>query len=159
MTEAIETAAPKIISRFADPDATETDYLPGPCRCPGQPHERDSATWRTELGSGEVNSIRTVGWQSTGMQYYDWEAANDAAIAKAVLSWSFIDAEGEPIPITRRMASLLDEPTRLWLLRRINGGSEVKPEQNGRLPKASGRRSRGSSPANASRTPTATSPS
>ncbi|MHB8459109.1 MAG: hypothetical protein ACYDAK_05345 [Candidatus Limnocylindrales bacterium] len=153
-----ELAAPAILSRFADPTAVRTVTLPGGCRCPGTPHDADTATIRTELGSGEMNRGRTFGWQSSGMTYYDWEAANDWFIAYATTGWNLerADAKGhnEPVPITRQMATLLDEETRQFLMIEINGGPEKPTPQSDAPPNGSGRSSRGSSPASASRTRT-----
>jgi hypothetical protein len=136
----------ELLSRFADPDATEEVDL-GVCRCPGAPHERDSAQIRTDIGDGEAKSVRVAGWQSTGMEYYDFEVANDAAIAKFTLSWTLCEKDGEPVAITRRTVSLLDEATRIVLLMAINKPFEER--HGGALPNASGARSRSSSPASA----------
>lgn len=137
----------ELLGRFADPDATiEVDL--GPCRCPGTPHGTDSAQVRADIGDGEAKSVRVAGWQSTGMEYYDFEVANDACAAKFTVSWTLCDVDGEPVPITRRMVSLLDEPTRLALLVAINKAFEGR--HGGALPNASGARSPGLSPASAS---------
>ena len=138
-----------IVGRFADPTLTEPVDL-GPCRCPGTPHERDEATRRAEIGDGEAKAAFTAGWQSTGMEYMDWEAANDFLIARFVTSWNLVDAVGEPIPITRQRASLLDEATRLTLLGALNSSKRAGAP----LPNGSGARSRASSRASASRTRT-----
>ena len=137
----------ELLGRFADPDATIGVDL-GSCRCPGTPHGQDSAQVRAEIGDGEAKSVRVTGWQSTSMEYYDFEVANDAAVAKFTVSWTLCDADGDPVPITRRTVTLLDEPTRLELLTAINAAFEER--HGGALPNASGARSRGSSPANAS---------
>lgn len=155
-----------VISRVADPDATETVTLPGGCRCPGAPHvDGDTATFRTELGAGERNSVRVAGWQATGMDYYDFEAANNALIALAVTDWTLLSdvrcehiiqigskkqplhGEYEPIPITRKVAALLDEPTRIALLSAIDAAAD---RYQARLPNASGAPSADSSQESAS---------
>ena len=161
-----EVTAPVIVSRFADENAVRTVTLPGGCRCPGTPHEADTATIRTELGSGEINRARAHGWQSARMAYYDWESANDFFIELATIEWTIersgVDAKGrprnEPVPVTRRMASLLDEETRHFLLTEINGGPEEPAPRSAAPPNGSGRSSRGSSPASASRTRTTRKP-
>jgi len=140
-----------VFGRFADDKATiEVDL--GPCRCPGTPHEQDSAQVRADIGDGEAKSVRVAGWQSTGMEYYDFEVANDAAVAKFTVSWTLRGKYDELVPITRRTVTLLDEATRLALLTEINRAFEER--HGGALPNASGARSRGSSPASASRTRT-----
>lgn len=148
-----------VLGRVADPDATETLTLPGGCRCPGAPHaDGDAAIYRTQLGAGERNAIKAAGWQAADMEYYDWEAANDAAIAKAVTSWTILTAEpcwhagkphgkNEPLPISRKSAALLDEPTRVALLEAIDGAAAA---YQARLPNASGAPSADSQQASAS---------
>ncbi len=157
------TAVPDEItfSRLADPSATTTEELPGGCRCPGKPHTVDTVTYRTELGSGERNSIRVAGWAATDLEYFDYEASNDAAIAKAVVRWTLTSAEKcehagrphgkhEPVPITRQTASLLDEETRLFILTKINEAFDAFMAAS--LPNESGAPSADSSPESASPT-------
>jgi hypothetical protein len=149
MTEAKSEAAEPIIGRFADPTATATVDL-GPCRCRHTPHERDSAQRRTSIGDGEAKAVWAAGWQSTNLEYMDWEAANDAAIARFITSWTLLDEKGDPVPITRQTASLLDEPTRQALLVGLNEGRFG----GAALPNGSGAPSRASSRGSASRTRT-----
>lgn len=148
-----------VIGRFADEHATTTIDFPGGCRCPGTPHAVDQAVIRTELGDGEIKAVITAGLQATGMEYLDWEAGNDYAIARFTLSWNLLMPgpveKGKPTvipaPITAKMASLLDEASRQVLLKAIN---EWREKQGVALPKASGEPSPASSRAKGSRTPT-----
>lgn len=145
------------IGRFADPNATTTIDFPGGCRCPGRPHVVDQAVIRTQIGDGEAKALLAVGVQAGGG--LDWEAMNDEIIARFTVSWNLLfevsDGEGrtsiEPVPITARMASLMDEDSRAALLTAFN---EWRARKGIPLPKASGGRSRGSSRANGSRTRT-----
>jgi hypothetical protein len=155
-----ETGGPvELLSRFADLDATDEVDL-GPCQCPGAPHERDSATFRTQWGDGERKSIFYAGAQirlsADGdletAPGYDPEIANNELLARGVVSWTLTDREGEPVPITRRNLSALDEPTRLALLTALQNADKLF--RSGALPNASGARSRGSPRASASRTRT-----
>lgn len=150
---------PAAIGRFADPTATATIDFPGGCRCPGTPHELDQAVIRIDLGDGEAKAVMVAGLNATGMEYLDWEAANDYAIARFTVSWNLLmefkndkgKTEIVPVPISTRMASLMDEPSRQALLTAFNDWRE---RQGVALPKASGGRSRGSSQAKGSRTRT-----
>lgn len=155
------------LGRLADPDAVATIDLPGGCRCPGAPHTIDRATYRTELGAGEVRAVKVAGWAAAEGAYYDWEAANDVTIAKAVVSWTILSGKpcqhpgkphkaGEPVPITRAIASQLDEDTRTALVEAINNAYNL---YQARLPNASGALSADSPPESASRTPRTRRPS
>lgn len=145
-----------MIRRFADPDRTDRLSL-GACACPGSPHgdpadggEGDWADIRVELGDGEERRAGVAGWQATGAEYFDWEAARDALIAIAVTRWSLLGDDGDMVPITARNASLLDGATRDAIANRID---ELSSSSRGSpLPNASGGRSPSSSRATASRT-------
>lgn len=145
---------PVPIRRFADPNATKTVPLPGPCTCPGTPHDpHDTATYRTQLGAGERQSSTTAGFGPTSR--YDWEAANSELLAVAVTSWTLQDETGDTMPITFEvMHRRLDSATRQALLDVVAEAhrDQLKAEV-GLLPKASAAPSRGSSQGNGSRTP------
>jgi len=160
-------AADIVLGRVADPDAVETRDLPGGCRCPGAPHTVDSFTFRSELGAGETRAVRVAGWAAADGEYYDWEAANDVLIGKAVTSWTLLSGKpcqhpdkphkkGEPIAISRRTAALLDEPTRLAILTAIN---ETYDAYQARLPNESGDPSADTSQESGSPTPRTRRPS
>jgi hypothetical protein len=136
-----------LLPRFADPEATVPVDL-GPCRCAGSPHERDTATVRAEIGDGELRSALSRGGFA-GEGGFDGGAADDESIARFVLAWTFTDARGRPVPISRQAASLLDEATRSTLLDAIASAVGARA---GPLPNGSGARSPDSSPASASRT-------
>lgn len=146
------------IPRYANPDAVETIALPGPCRCPGSPHEHDEATYRTEIGAGELAALEPAGfWYSPGPGY-SHPAFVSALVAYAVKAWTLVtgelDAKGEPIsvPIEYASIALLDRPARDALVDAINGAYKARnliPDE-ARLPNAPGARSRSSSRASAS---------
>ncbi len=157
-----DTGEPVALSGwFADPDTTDEVDL-GSCRCPGSPHDHDSATFRTQWGDGERKSIfyagagmrlradGTIGSDGT----YDPEATNNELLARGIVAWTLRDGNGEPAPITRRMVALLPEEARLKLLTALQEADALF--RSGPLPNASGARSRGSSRASASRTRTTT---
>lgn len=166
MTDARE--ADVVLGRLADPDAVATISLPGGCRCPGAPHANgDTATYRTELGAGEVRAVKVAGWAAADGEYYDWEAANDVTIAKAVTNWTILSGKpcqhpgkphkaGEPVPVTRAIASQLDEDTRTTLVSAINDAYNL---YQARLPNASGAPSADSSQESASPSPKTRRPS
>lgn len=144
------------IRRIADPEATDTVPLPGPCSCPGQPHERDTATFRTELGGGERLSFGIAGFGESDGSYFDWEAAESQMLATAVVSWTLQDKNGDPLPINfTSMHRRLDRASRKAIATAVNDAhkDQIAAEAK-QLPNASGARSRGSSRASASPNPT-----
>lgn len=137
--------------RFADPSATDTIEVA--CPCPGTPHEVDRITHRTELGSGEIESAGAFGWQrglaAAGTAWYDSAAALSMLIRTAVVRWTFVDASGEPLPITVRAAELLPETLRDRLREATNDAQAW--EADGPDPNVSGAPSPSTSRASASR--------
>jgi hypothetical protein len=147
----------ELLSRFADPDASEEVDL-GPCRCPGAPHGRDSATIRAEIGDGELRSAYAPAkrFHEDGRSYIDEAAGDDSVAARFTVSWTLfmhgLDEKRKPalvpVPITARSMSLLDEASRTSLMLPINAA--VNGQNQAALPNASGARSPVSSPASAS---------
>jgi hypothetical protein len=70
-------------------DATATVVL-GECRCPGRPHEQDTAEVLLEL---PWETLVDVGLLSGA-------AAYRRLIAGALVAWNLADADGEPVPVT-----------------------------------------------------------
>lgn len=124
----METLTPELVqvSRFADPSRTTTIPL-GPCLCPGGVHGDDSAEIRSEIGDGEFRSAVNRGGFSGG-PVFDPAKSDDEFIATFTTSWTFLDRVGQPMPITARNASLLDEGTRLAFIAGLNAaaGSSVQ---------------------------------
>lgn len=141
------------MSRFADPTAVDTFEVE--CPCPGAPHEHDTITHRTELGSGEVESAGAFGWQRglalTGTAFYDSAAGLSMLIRIAVIRWSFTGADGGPLDISVRAADLLPDAIRDALRVRV---SEAQDWEAGLAPKASAAPSPRGTRANASPTRT-----
>lgn len=173
-----ETSEPVVVYRFADPTATDQLEVPG-CHCPLGTHKSESITYRTELGGGEWESIRAAGIAASEGDYIDFGVSNSVAIAKSVVVWTLSTKDPcthsgkphgkhEPLPATRRTASLLDETIRQALLERIQAAAAAfagetvdeleVPEEPVARPNGSGARSRDSSRASASRTPTTAPP-
>lgn len=134
------------LGRIADPDAVATIDLPGGCRCPGRPHAVDKATYRTELGGGIEEAVRSAGFAAGEGLFFDQSAANDVTLARAVVSWTILSGKpcqhpgkphkaSEPVPINRDTVSNLDLPTRHAILDAI---TEAWDAYKGRLPNDSG---------------------
>jgi hypothetical protein len=70
-------------------DATTTVVL-GECRCPGRPHDEDTAEVLLEL---PWETLVDVGLLSGA-------AAYRRLIAGALVAWNLVDADGEPAPLT-----------------------------------------------------------
>lgn len=146
------------MSRFADPTAVDTFEVA--CPCPGTPHEQDKITHRTEIGAGELESVGQFGWQrgmaTTGISFYDEAAAMSMLIQKAVIRWTFVDANGNDVTVNVRSADLLPESIRSELRTRLEHAAawDAEPSTNGKVapvPNGSGARSRSTSRASASR--------
>jgi len=145
MTE--QQTEPVIVGRRADP--TRTTVVPlGPCRCPGSPHDQDSAVVRAELGEGEMRSASTRGGYSAGPMF-DGARSDAEWIATFTLSWTLLDNAGEPIPITAAEAMLLDEEVYVGIMDELSQKSASATRRP--LPNASGAPSRDSSRGSASR--------
>jgi hypothetical protein len=142
------------MSRFADPAAVDTFEVA--CPCPGMPHEQDTITHRTELGSGELESIGQYGWQRGNAQdfgFYDEAAAMSLLITKAVTHWTLVGPDGKAMPVTIRNAELLPGTIRSELRERLESAANWDDKEDGQVPNASGARSRSTSRVSASHTP------
>lgn len=162
-----------VVYRFADPTATEVLEVPG-CHCPAGIHKAETITYRTQLGGGEWESINAAGEAAGDGEYLDYGVRLSVAIAKSVVHWTLATNEpcyhpgkphrkNEPLGISRRTATLLNATIRAALLTAINEAyaafagetpEAIEPEAPAALPNGSGARSRGSSRASASPTPT-----
>jgi len=152
VTELADELPVEAISRFANPRVTKPVDL-GPCQCPGKPHERDSAVVRGEIGDGEARSAAGHGGYRDGTGVFDGAASDDESIARFTLSWTLVEADLKPVPITTEVAALLDAGTRDALLGAI--GEAVGARTGGTLPNGFAGPSRASRRAMASRTQTA----
>lgn len=88
---------------FVDPEATRVVDLPA-CFCPGTPHERDTVTIRSEYGYGDVLELARV---HTATGRIDPLAERAKLLELGIVAWSFLDAKGEPIPVSLPMILLL----------------------------------------------------
>jgi hypothetical protein len=148
--------------RFADPAAVDTFEVA--CPCPGMPHEVDTITHRTELGSGELESVGQYGWQRGSAQdfgFYDESAAMSMLIVKAVTHWTLVDGvdkDGKPAPrpVTIRTAELLPSSIRAELRARLELAAnwDTPPEEGEPVPNGSGAPSQSISQESASPTRT-----
>lgn len=77
-----------------------------PCPCPGTPHEADTVTLRDTLGFVEATAIRRA-IAGTGVDGEPMVAEERLAVATegyilyGVASWTLVDDEGEPVPVSR----------------------------------------------------------
>ena len=177
MSEAEEGGGGAVF-RFADPTATEVLTVPG-CHCPAGNHKSETITYRTQLGAGEWESINAAGLMAADGEYIDYGVANSTAIAKSVVHWTLATNEAcfhpnkphgkhELLAISKRTAALLDDTIRQAILGAIQKAQaafagepaeELAAEELAEpLPNGSGARSRGSSRASASPTPTTAPP-
>jgi len=69
-------------------DETRTVVL-GECRCPGRPHEDDTAEVRTEL---PWDVLVDVGLLTGG-------AAYRRLVLGGLVDWNLLDADGDPVPV------------------------------------------------------------
>jgi hypothetical protein len=119
-------------------DATATVVL-GECRCPGRPHDEDTAEVYLEL---PWDVLVDVGLLSGG-------AAYRRLVAGALVAWNLTDAAGDPVPtamIARLRADRLDP-----IAAAVNAAYE---RAQAPLPNASGAPSRRSRRESASPNPT-----
>lgn len=70
-------------------DGTRTVVL-GDCRCPGRPHEQDTAEVHEEL---PWDVLVDVGMLTGG-------AAYRYLVLASIVSWNLTDADGDPVPVT-----------------------------------------------------------
>ena len=113
----------------------------GDCRCPGRPHEQDTAEARQEL---PWDVLVDVGLLAGG-------AAYRYLVLSALVDWNLTDADGDPVPVTADMVRRL-RPDRLDpIASAVNAAYE---RAQAPLPNASGARSRPSRRASASPDPT-----
>lgn len=96
--------------RFVDPTLIET--LTFKCPCVNTPHDEDTVVIRQEIGAGEEARAGAAGWAATEFAYYDFEAAKDKLISIVAVRWTFVDAQGDPLPVNQRSASLMPEDIR-----------------------------------------------
>lgn len=132
------------MSRFADPAAVREVDL-GACECPGTPHSRDWAKVRADLSGSELNILLNLGGLSQD------EAAE--RIAPFIDSWNLLGPTGDDWPPSPAALYALKGPTAQAIGAAI---AAVVDEVIGPLPKPTGARSRDSSRASASPTPTMT---
>lgn len=121
----------------------------GPCRCPGAPHESDwidvaeVLTWDDLVDIGEAPSEG---------------AARRRFHARAILGWSFVDADGRAVPISEDTVRLLApevlerlaEPLGEALERSRLPNASGAPSQRSRRGSASSARTKTGSPGSSS---------
>jgi hypothetical protein len=121
-------------------DGTRTVVL-GDCRCPGRPHDQDTAEVHEEL---PWDVLVDVGMLTGG-------AAYRYLVLASLVSWNLTDADGDPVPVTAEYVRRL-RPDRLDpIADAVNAAYE---RAQAPLPNGSGAPSRPSRRASASPDPT-----
>jgi hypothetical protein len=118
-------------------DATATVVL-GDCRCPGRPHDEDTAEVHVEL---PWDVLVDVGILSGA-------AAYRRLVLGALASWNLVDADGEPVAINAKTVGRLRQDRLDPIAGAVNAAFE---RARGPLPNASGAPSRRSRRESASR--------
>jgi hypothetical protein len=88
---------------FIDPEATKVVDLPA-CYCPESPHDHDTVTIRAQFGYGDVLELARV---HTSIGHIDPMAERAKLLELGIVSWSFVDKSGEPVPLSLPMILLL----------------------------------------------------
>ena len=121
-------------------DATAVVVL-GDCRCPGRPHEQDTAEVRTELPWDVLVDVGLL----------DGGAAYRYLVLASLVSWNLTDATGEPVPVTAEMVRRLRQDRLDPIAIAVNAAYE---RAQAPLPNASGAPSRRSRRVSAYQDPT-----
>jgi hypothetical protein len=146
------------VSRFASPFATREYIFPGDCRCPGAPHEHDTASVLLRVGASAKARIGRA--ELEGAVQHDPLAAHRQVVLEGVSAWNLLwpdpaaedpeQAEAVAVPINSGTVELLDDD----LVPLATFIDDLWNEGKG--PNSSGARSRVSRRASASRTRTTT---
>lgn len=135
------------MSRFVDPGDV-IEIVVGECECPSKPHPKDVATVRRQLGYAALGRIGMAALAEGSNGYADPTATRRKLLEESIVSWNFLDAAGEPVPVTASAIAELDQPTVEFLAEKIDEVNRLRDA----LPNGSSGRSRASSRATASRT-------
>lgn len=91
--------------------STEREAVEGlECRCPGTPHPDGDTVWlRAELGpEGGYAVLRAL--HAAGGTDFLQEKLGRAYAEHGIVDWTFLDADGEPVPCTPENIALLSWP-------------------------------------------------
>jgi len=121
-------------------DETATVVL-GECRCPGRPHDEDTAEVLREL---PWDVLVDVGLLSGG-------AAYRRLVAGALVDWNLLDSTGAPVPVNSTTVGRMRQDRLEPIAEAVNAAYE---RARSPLPNTSGARSRPSRQASASPNPT-----
>lgn len=116
------------MSRFASRKTTARYVLPGPCQCPGQPHDEDYIVMRSALGMADVFAL-------------DDMATPVERIAYLATEWNLLLDDGTAAPLTEEYIGLLlqddYQPFGAWFsanmtVTRLPNGSAVPSQPSSR---------------------------
>lgn len=136
------------MGNYVDPAATRPVTI-GPCRCPGTPHEADTADIVVRFGYGELARIRQT-TRAAGL-----EAGYQVAILLGVKRWNLVLPDRSARNVDAEQVGRLDEPTVNRLLDDELLGAAFEEEE---LPLPSAAPSPSGSQASGTLTPTTPTP-
>lgn len=131
---------------FIDPDAREVVEL-SECFCPGTPHEKDTVTVKAQYGYGDLIELAKVHAVAGRI---DPMAERAKLLEIAITDWSFVDKDGEPIPVGLPMILLLNQSIVGIVAQRVD---QLYQESAPPLPNPSSGRSQPSSQASSTASP------
>lgn len=85
-------------------DRAATDTITFDCMCEGTPHDEDTVTLRSEYGYGDLTdiqskSIRIIPQGDKMVALTDPESEHYALLQVAIVSWTFLEDDGEPMEV------------------------------------------------------------
>lgn len=119
------------VGRFANPFRTEAYAFPGACRCPGSPHEQDTADVLVQVSSSAKARIGRA--ELEGVVQLDPLRAHRQMVVEGVVRWNLLwpDPEAKdpekaaalPVPVNAASAELLEDlvPLAEWIDRLWDG--------------------------------------
>jgi hypothetical protein len=135
------------VSRFVNPNDT-SEVVVGECECPSKPHAKDVALIRRQLSYAALGRIGMAALVEGTNGFADPTATRRRLLEESIVSWNFLDAEGEPVEVTAEAIAQLDVETVEFLAEKIDDLSRLREA----LPNGSSGRSRATTRATASRT-------
>jgi hypothetical protein len=99
MSAFVNESADEVITldrEYCDPKPDGTPY-----------HEVDTVSVRTQYGYGDMLAINKMGSGNPSL-FWDAELGTLTLLARAITAWTFVDSDGQPIPIGMPMIRLLD---------------------------------------------------
>lgn len=80
------------------------------CRCPGTPHDHDTVWLRPELGADAGLAAMLVVRESNADSEELEIRLGRVYLKYGIVSWTFVDEQGQPVPVTRELTGKLAWP-------------------------------------------------